>query len=108
MKLKDKLDELEQDAKTLVGISVNLSSFMLRIEIADMAAKAKKLIAIVRLYDEALELALSFCPKGPVPIGLDPTFYHTLEYDSEVKLQERIDLARKARSEAEKILNDPA
>lgn len=42
----------------------------------------------------ALELALSFAPKGPVPEGLSPMFYHTLNYADEVKLQERIDLAR--------------
>ena len=45
---------------------------------------------------EALELALSFAPKGPVPEGLDPTFYHTLNYQDELKLQERIDNARDA------------
>lgn len=43
---------------------------------------------------EALKLALSFAPKGPVPEGLAPMFYHTLEYKTEVELQERIDKAR--------------
>jgi hypothetical protein len=45
---------------------------------------------------EALELALSFAPKGPVPEGLAPMFYHTLNYEDEVKLQARIDEARAA------------
>ena len=43
---------------------------------------------------EALKLALSFAPKGPIPEGLDPTFYHTLNYAEEVKLQARVDAAR--------------
>lgn len=43
---------------------------------------------------EALELALSFAPKGPVPEGLAPMFYHTLNYEDECKLQKRIDEAR--------------
>ncbi len=43
---------------------------------------------------EAAQLGLSFAPKGPVPEGLDPTFYHTLHYASEVKLQQIIDEAR--------------
>lgn len=45
---------------------------------------------------EHLELALSFAPKGPAPEGLDPSFYHTLNYADEVKLQKRIDKAREA------------
>ncbi len=49
----------------------------------------------------ALELALSFAPKGPVPPGLDPTFYHTLNYEEECKLQTRIDEARAALAEDE-------
>lgn len=43
---------------------------------------------------EALALALSFAPKGPVPEGLFPTAYHTLDYGQEVKLQGRVDAAR--------------
>ena len=43
---------------------------------------------------EALELALSFCPKGPVPEGLSPEFYHTLDYLEELKLQEHINESR--------------
>lgn len=47
-----------------------------------------------RALVESLKLALSFAPKGPVPEGLPPMFYHTLAYESEVTLQERIDKAR--------------
>lgn len=43
---------------------------------------------------EALELALSFTPKGPVQDGLFPTSYHTLNYESEITLQDRVDKAR--------------
>ncbi len=67
-----------------------------------------ELVALVRKYQadieslkEHLELALSFCPKGPVPEGLAPTFYHTLVYEDEVKLQERIDKARAALAQGE-------
>jgi len=54
------------------------------------------LIDRVKKLTKALELALSFCPKGPVPKDLGPMFYHTLNYEDEVKLQDRIDNARKA------------
>lgn len=55
-------------------------------------------------YDELkshLALALSFAPKGPVPEGLAPMFYHTLNYEDECKLQERIDKARQVLAEYE-------
>lgn len=42
---------------------------------------------------EAGKLLGSFAPKGPVPEGLDITFYHTLSYESEVILQDRINAA---------------
>lgn len=45
---------------------------------------------------EAAKLGLSFAPKGPVPEGLAPMFYHTLNYQDELKLQARIDEAREA------------
>lgn len=54
-----------------------------------------ELSAVKELLD-ALKLALSFCPNGPVPSDLAPMFYHTLSYEEEVKLQERIDNAREA------------
>jgi hypothetical protein len=47
---------------------------------------------------EHLALALSFAPKGPVPEGLSPEFYHTLNYKDECELQKRIDAAREALS----------
>lgn len=37
-----------------------------------------------------LQLLLSFAPKD-APKGLDPTFYHTLSYDGDVKLQQGIE-----------------
>lgn len=57
------------------------------------------LIARIESLEKHLALALSFAPKGPVPEGLAPMFYHTLEYHSEVELQKRIDEAREALKE---------
>lgn len=42
----------------------------------------------------ALELALSFAPKAPVPQKLAPMFYHTLSYNGDVELQVKINGAR--------------
>jgi len=50
----------------------------------------------LKVAAEAAMLGLSFAPKGPVTPGLDPTFYHTLNYESEVELQNKIDAAREA------------
>lgn len=50
-----------------------------------------------------LELALLFCPKGPVPKGLGPMFYHTLNYKYDAELQQRIDYAREALAKADSI-----
>ena len=52
--------------------------------------------------EAALELALSFAPKGPVPKDLPPMFYHTLSYEEEVKLQVRVDEAREALAQFKK------
>ncbi len=38
---------------------------------------------------------LGFAPKD-VPTKLDPTFYHTLTYEGDVQLQERVDRIRQA------------
>lgn len=57
------------------------------------------LIARIEELEKHLALALSFAPKGPVPEGLSPEFYHTLNYHSEVELQKRIDEAREALKE---------
>lgn len=57
---------------------------------------AELLMPVIVELREALELALSFAPKGPVPAGLSPEFYHTLDYNEEVKLQARIDKACEA------------
>lgn len=64
------------------------------IEAEPVLARIKELEAQLKEANEHLALALSFAPKGPVPRDLDPTFYHTFEYESEVKLQEQIDAAR--------------
>jgi len=40
---------------------------------------------------------LSFCPSdlpNEVPEGLDPTFYHTLNYEGDVKIAERLQRIR--------------
>ena len=37
------------------------------------------LIARIEELEKHLALALSFAPKGPVPKGLAPMFYHTLD-----------------------------
>jgi hypothetical protein len=39
------------------------------------------------------EFLLSWAPKN-CPKGLDPTFYFTMNYEDDAKLQERIDLIR--------------
>lgn len=59
-----------------------------------------KLAKRIAELEKHLALALSFAPKGPVPEGLSPEFYHTLDYNEEVKLQARIDDARKALSDS--------
>lgn len=41
------------------------------------------------------KIGLSFAPKGPVPAGLAPMFYHTLSYEADAKLQAVIDEARR-------------
>lgn len=56
-------------------------------------ACAAALLPDIEALRSSLALALSFAPKGPVPPGLGPMFYHTLNYQDEVKLQERIDNA---------------
>lgn len=71
-----------------------LEAFVEVIEAEPVLARIKELEAQLKEAEEHLALALSFAPKGPVPEGLAPMFYHTLEYESELKLQERIDAAR--------------
>jgi hypothetical protein len=38
-----------------------------------------------------INLILNLLPKSPVPKGLDPTFYHTLTYEGDVRIQEIAD-----------------
>ena len=45
------------------------------------------------ISEQDIKLLLSFTPKDKpeeVPKGLSPEFYHTLDYDSEVKIATRI------------------
>lgn len=54
---------------------------------------------------EHLTLALAFCPfrpDGVVPKGLDPTFYHTLDYLEDCEIQNRIDAAHEYIAELSK------
>jgi len=46
-----------------------------------------------------IKFLLSFAPNGSTPKGLDPTFYHTLTYEGDVKLQERINAIDAAKGE---------
>ena len=55
----------------------------------ELAAKDKR----IEELEASLRLTLSFCPSGYVPSGLDPTFYHTLNYEKEVELHIRLDAA---------------
>lgn len=64
--------------------------------IANAPTDLKWCLDRIEKLEKHLTLALSFCPKGPVPKGLGPTFYHTLNYEDECKLQAKIDEARAA------------
>lgn len=47
----------------------------------------------VKLDPADVLFLLSFCPDNlpnEVPEGLDPTFYHTLTYEGDVKIAERL------------------
>jgi hypothetical protein len=46
------------------------------------------------LEDTEVRIILNLLPKGDVPEGLDPTFYHTLSYDGDMKLQKAVDKLR--------------
>lgn len=59
---------------------------------ADIARKARRIDEL----KEALRLALSFCPSGYVPSGLDSSFYHTGKYENDVKLHNKLDAARES------------
>lgn len=66
-------------------------------ELAKLKEREAKLV-------KHLELALSFCPKGPVLEGFSPMYYYTLDYQEEVKLQERIDEARLALADHKRMM----
>lgn len=55
---------------------------------------------------KGLALALSFAPKGMPEEGLAPMFYHTLNFADEVKLQNRIDEARKALEQFDEFIGE--
>jgi len=46
------------------------------------------------LEDNEIQLILNLLPSGDIPKGLDPTFYHTLSYEGDVKLQVLVDELR--------------
>ena len=60
--------------------------------LVDLETAIKQMLDGYALVHEVdIKLLLSFAPSGEVPKGLDPTFYHTLTYDGDHKLQQRID-----------------
>jgi len=46
------------------------------------------------LDNEEIRIILNLLPKGDVPNGLDPTFYHTLTYEGDMALQVKFDALR--------------
>lgn len=76
----------------------NESGTFVQVHLSQMssASEIDTLESQLKVATDAATLGLSFAPKGPVPPGLDPTFYHTLNYQSEVELQNKIDAAREA------------
>ena len=59
--------------------------------------------ALVRIdeLEAYCKFLLGFAPKD-VPDNLDPTFYHTLTYEGDCQLQERVDKIRAALIKEEK------
>lgn len=45
---------------------------------------------------EDIKYLLSFAPNDPTPEGLDPTFYHTLTYEGDKKIESRVSKIRAA------------
>ena len=41
--------------------------------------------------EKGCKYLLSFAPKGPVPKGLSPFFYHSLSYEGDCLLQSKVD-----------------
>lgn len=60
----------------------------------------RTLLAEIDRMRDIAKLGLSFAPRGSVEPGLAPMFYHTLTFEGDAKLQERIDEARKALEDA--------
>lgn len=49
----------------------------------------------IEVEEEDLMLLLSFCPTEPPVRGLSPEFYHTLDFETERKLFERVAAIRR-------------
>lgn len=43
------------------------------------------------LEDSEIRIIINLLPDSPVPEGLDPTFYRTLTYEGDTKLQAQFD-----------------
>lgn len=65
-------------------------------KVAPLVEELARLVAECSRLREALELALSFAPTAIAPKGSDPTFYHTLSYEGDCALLERLNKARAA------------
>lgn len=96
--LKESLDDVGMRTSVVYGDKLEvLISLLFHAEYshvleAKLSAEKEK----SRVLLEAAKLGLSFAPKGPVPKGLAPMFFNTLDYDEECELQNRIDEARRA------------
>ena len=93
-------DESRMNAREITNARAQIPSLGIVPFRAGYQAAYMQLEAKLKLAVEAAKLGLSFAPKGEVPKGLDPMFYHSLDYEYELNLQHRID---KARSDIAKI-----
>lgn len=46
------------------------------------------------LEESEVRMILNFLPKGDVPKGLSPTFYHTLSYEGDLAIQDAVNELR--------------
>lgn len=67
------------------GTKSLLHEIVTALELAEILPEGKVLVDV-----EDVKLLLSFCPKD-CPEGLDPTFYHSLSYERDKEMQNRID-----------------
>lgn len=87
-------DERDYDALADATWQEYMTDKMIDEATEELRRQVAKLQKENEILKDHLTLALSFCPKGPVLEGLTPDFYHTLDYNEELKLQEKIDQAR--------------